>query len=362
GSAQVRATVERDGLLDPLRQIGGVVLANACGPCIGQWQRQDFTAQEKNSIITSFNRNFRSRADGNPATLAFIGSPETVTAMVLAGKLTFDPARDDIDGIRLRPPSADALPPKGFDAGLVSYEEPSSEPDKIQVSVSPESERLQLLEPFPAWDGKELKDLVVLLKAVGKCTTDHISPAGPWLKFRGHLDNISDNMFSGAANAFAEKAGCGVNVVSGEREVGLSSLARAYKEQGISWVAVGDENYGEGSSREHAAMEPRYLGAKAVVVRGFARIHETNLKKQGILPLTFADPADYEKIRFDDRVAVSGLADLAPGSPLTMTINHSDGSLESFPVKHTMSPQQIEWFKAGSALNMIANQAEGKEA
>ncbi|MFW8602292.1 aconitate hydratase [Desulfobacterota bacterium M19] len=356
GSAQVRATVERDGLLDPLRQIGGVVLANACGPCIGQWQRQDFTAQEKNSIITSFNRNFRSRADGNPATLAFIGSPETVTAMVLAGKLIFDPACDDIDGIRLRPPSADALPPKGFDAGLVSYEEPASEPDKIQVTVSPDSERLQLLEPFPAWDGDDLKDLVVLLKAVGKCTTDHISPAGPWLKFRGHLDNISDNMFSGAANAFAEKAGCGVNVISGEQEVSLSSLARAYKKQGISWLAVGDENYGEGSSREHAAMEPRYLGAKVVVVRGFARIHETNLKKQGILPLTFADPADYEKIRFDDRVTVSGLGDLAPGSPLTMTLNHSDGSVEAFPVNHTMSPQQIEWFKAGSALNMIAGQ------
>lgn len=357
GSAQVRATVERDGLLDPLRQIGGVVLANACGPCIGQWQRQDFTAQEKNSIITSFNRNFRSRADGNPATLAFIGSPETVTAMVLAGKVTFDPARDDIDGIRLRPPNADALPPEGFDAGLVSYEEPAAKPDEIQVSVSPESERLQLLEPFPAWDGNDLKDLVVLLKAVGKCTTDHISPAGPWLKFRGHLDNISDNMFSGAANAFAEKAGCGVNVISGEQEVRLSSLARAYKEQGISWVAIGDENYGEGSSREHAAMEPRYLGAKAVVVRGFARIHETNLKKQGVLPLTFADPADYEKIRLADRVTISGLADLAPGSQLTMTLNHSDGSRESFPVNHTMSPQQIEWFKAGSALNMIASQA-----
>ncbi len=357
GSAQVRATVERDGLLDPLRQIGGVVLANACGPCIGQWQRQDFTVQEKNSIITSFNRNFRSRADGNPATLAFIGSPETVTAMVLAGKLTFDPARDDIDGIRLRPPSADALPPKGFDAGLDSYEEPASEPDKIQVSVSPDSERLQLLEPFPAWDGDDLKDLVVLLKAVGKCTTDHISPAGPWLKFRGHLDNISDNMFSGAANAFADKAGCGVNVISGEQEVRLSSLARAYKEQGISWLVVGDENYGEGSSREHAAMEPRYLGAKAVIVRGFARIHETNLKKQGILPLTFADPADYEKIRFDDRITITGLADLAPGSPLTVVVNHSDGSVENFPVNHTMSPQQIEWFKAGSALNMIASQA-----
>jgi aconitate hydratase len=359
GSAQVRATVERDGLLEPLRDIGGVVLANACGPCIGQWQRQDFTAHEKNSIITSFNRNFRSRADGNPETLAFIGSPETVTAMVLAGKLTFDPARDDIDGVRLEAPAADALPAGGFDPGKAAYEDPSSEPEKVQVVVEPASERLQLLSPFAPWDGQDFSDLVVLLKAVGKCTTDHISPAGPWLKFRGHLDNISDNMFIGATNAFADKAGCGLNVLTGDKNVPLTQLARQYKDKGVFWISVGDENYGEGSSREHAAMEPRHLGARLVVVRSFARIHETNLKKQGVLPLTFANPADYEKIQAFDRVSITGLADLAPGSVLLMTIAHSDGSKDSFKVNHTMSVQQIEWFKAGSALNMIASQVAG---
>lgn len=356
GSAQVRATVERDGLLDPLREIGGVVLANACGPCIGQWQRQDFTEQEKNSIITSFNRNFRSRADGNPSTLAFIGSPETVTAMVLAGKLTFDPSRDDIDGVRLTPPVAEALPPAGFDPGKAVYEDPAADPGKVRVQVDPASKRLQLLEPFPAWDGKDFSDLVILLKAVGKCTTDHISPAGPWLKFRGHLDNISDNMFIGATNEFTDEAGQGVNVLTGEKGIALSALAREYKAKGVSWVVIGDENYGEGSSREHAAMEPRYLGAKVVIVRSFARIHETNLKKQGILPLTFADPADYAKLTVDDRVSIIGLSDLAPGSSLTMIAKHSDGSEDRFRVKHTMSAQQIEWFKAGSALNMIAAQ------
>jgi len=356
GSAQVRATVERDGLLDPLREIGGVVLANACGPCIGQWQRQDFTKAEKNSIITSFNRNFRSRADGNPSTLAFIGSPETVTAMVLAGKLTFDPARDDIDGVRLAPPVAAALPPGGFDPGKAAYEDPAADPDKIRVAVDPDSKRLQLLQPFPAWDGKDFSNLVILLKAVGKCTTDHISPAGPWLKFRGHLDNISDNMFVGATNEFTDEVGQGVNVLTGEQGVPLSALARAYKDKGVSWVVIGDENYGEGSSREHAAMEPRYLGAKAVIVRSFARIHETNLKKQGILPLTFVQRDDYTKLAVDDRISIIGLSDLAPGSSLTLLAKHSDGSEDSFKVQHTMSAQQIEWFKAGSALNMIAAQ------
>ncbi len=355
GSVQVRATVERDGLLDPLREIGGVVLANACGPCIGQWQRQDFTKQEKNTIITSFNRNFRSRADGNPETLAFIGSPETVTAMVLAGKLTFDPSRDDIDGVRLERPEAAALPSGGFDPGKVIYEDPSSDPDNVQVVVDPDSKRLQLLSPFSAWDGQDFSELVILLKAVGKCTTDHISPAGPWLKFRGHLDNISDNMFIGATNAFASKTGGGLNVlVDGDENVPLAQLARQYKNKGVFWVAIGDENYGEGSSREHAAMEPRHLGAKAVIVRSFARIHETNLKKQGVLPLTFADPADYDKLQAHDRISISGLVDLAPGSSLILTTKHSDGSQDSFPVNHTMSAQQVEWFKAGSALNMIA--------
>lgn len=359
GSEQIRSTVERDGLLEPLRKIGGVVLANACGPCIGQWQRMDFTKKEKNSIITSFNRNFRSRADGNASTLAFIGSPEMVTAMAIAGKITFDPSQDTIDGLLLQPPKADSLPAAGFDHGEDTYEDPATNPDTVTVKVSATSERLQLLEPFAAWDGKDFFDLVVLLKAVGKCTTDHISPAGPWLRFRGHLDNISDNMFIGATNAFAEEPGKGVNVLSGVKEVGLSAIARDYKAKGQGWISVGDENYGEGSSREHAAMEPRFLGIKAVLVRSFARIHETNLKKQGVLPMTFADPADYDKIRVDDRLSVSGLQELAPGSALLVTVKHSDGSSESFPVNHSLSSQQIEWFKAGSALNMIAAQQIG---
>lgn len=354
GSEQVRATVERDGLLEPLRQLGGVVLANACGPCIGQWQRQDFTRPEKNSIITSFNRNFKGRADGNPETLAFIGSPEIVTAMVIAGQLTFDPSRDSIDGVSLLPPKAMALPDKGFDAGRPNYEEPAADGSALQVSVDPASQRLQLLSPFPAWDGKDFAELLVILKAEGKCTTDHISPAGPWLKFRGHLDNISDNMFIGVSNVFAKGIGQGLNVLTGEKDVGLSEIARDYKAKGRAWLAVGDENYGEGSSREHAAMEPRYLGMKVAIARSFARIHETNLKKQGVLPLTFVDLADYEKIAATDRVAVSGLAGLAPGSTLTMTLTHQDGPPESFPVRHSMSAQQVEWFKAGAALNMIA--------
>ncbi len=353
GSEQVRATVERDGLLEPLRQIGGVVLANACGPCIGQWRRQDFTRPEKNAIITSFNRNFKGRADGNPETLAFIASPETVTALALAGRLTFDPSRDDIDGLTFVPPAAPDLPPAGFEPGTPHYEEPAEDGSSLAVAVDPASQRLQLLSPFPAWDGQDFCDLPVLLKAVGKCTTDHISPAGPWLKFRGHLDNISDNLFSGANNAFAQAAGKGINVLTGEREAGLSTIARHYKAQGLGWIAVGDDNYGEGSSREHAAMEPRHLGMKAVIVRSFARIHETNLKKQGVLPLTFADPADYERIRAWDRVSISGLAGLAPGSSLTVTLAHDDGTSESFPARHSMSAQQIGWFVAGAALNIL---------
>lgn len=356
GSAQIRATVERDGLLDPLRAIGGVVLANACGPCIGQWHRQDFTRKEMNAIITSFNRNFKSRADGNPETLAFIGSPEIVTAMAISGKLTFDPSRDTIDGVQLESPTADDLPTAGFAVDQAAYEDPSTDPDSVKVQVSPESKRLQLLEPFAPWDGNDYKDLVVLLKAQGKCTTDHISPAGPWLRFRGHLDNISDNMFIGANNLFADEAGKGFNALTGEQNVGLSELARAYKEENVGWIAVGDDNYGEGSSREHAAMEPRHLGCKGVIVRSFARIHETNLKKQGILPMTFADPADYEKIGKDDRIALSGLADLAPGSTLKVTVTHQDGAVDEFMVNHSMSAQQIAWFKAGSALNMVAAQ------
>ncbi len=353
GSDQVYATVKRDGLLAPLEEIGGVVLANACGPCIGQWDRSDFTAAEPNVIVTSFNRNFRSRADGNPETLAFIAGPEIVTAMALAGKVTFDPNRDTIDGIKLEPPRADDLPADGFEARQTGYEPPAERPDAVSIEVADDSERLQLLSPFPAWDGKDLLDLPVLLKAVGKCTTDHISPAGKWLRFRGHLDNISNNMYNGANNAFAEEAGKGVNVLNGDVD-DLSAIARAYKAAGQDWVVVGDENFGEGSSREHAAMEPRHLGCRAIITRNFARIHETNLKKQGILPLTFADPADYDKVQADDRVSVLGLAELAPGTPLTVVLKHADGSTDELQANHTLSELQVEWFKAGSALNQIA--------
>jgi aconitate hydratase len=358
GSEQIRATIQRDGQLDTLTALGGKVLANACGPCIGQWKRLDTTGDEKNSIITSFNRNFARRNDGNAATLAFIGSPEIVTAMAIAGKLTFNPITDTIAGeggpVKLDPPVADELPRNGFDQGVSGYIAPADEPGGVTVTVADDSNRLQLLTPFSAWAGGDLTGMLVLLKAVGKCTTDHISPAGPWLKFRGHLDNISDNMFIGANNAFAEGPGNGANVLSGEGEVNLSKIARDYKAKGYGWVSIGDENYGEGSSREHAAMCPRHLGAQLVIVRSFARIHETNLKKQGVLPLTFADPADYEKVQWDDRVAVKGLKELKPGTPLTVVLTHSDGSEDRFEGLHTMSEQQISWFQAGSALNKIS--------
>jgi aconitate hydratase len=358
GSEQIRATIQRDGQLDTLTALGGKVLANACGPCIGQWKRLDTTGDEKNSIITSFNRNFARRNDGNAATLAFIGSPEIVTAMAIAGKLTFNPITDTIAGeggpVKLDPPVADELPRNGFDQGVSGYIAPADDPGGVTVTVADDSNRLQLLTPFSAWAGGDLTGMLVLLKAVGKCTTDHISPAGPWLKFRGHLDNISDNMFIGANNAFAEGPGNGANVLSGEGEVNLSKIARDYKAKGYGWVSIGDENYGEGSSREHAAMCPRHLGAQLVIVRSFARIHETNLKKQGVLPLTFADPADYEKVQWDDRVAVKGLKELKPGTPLTVVLTHSDGSEDSFEGLHTMSEQQISWFQAGSALNKIS--------
>ncbi len=361
GSEQIRATIERDGQLQTLTEIGGKVLANACGPCIGQWKRMDIGENVKNSIITSFNRNFARRNDGNPSTLAFIGSPEIVTAMALAGSLTFNPLTDTLtsesgEQVKLDPPVAEELPAKGFDRGAEGFLPPGKNGKSVEIEVTPDSERLQLLEPFAAWEGTDLDDLLVLLKAKGKCTTDHISPAGPWLRYRGHLDRISDNMFIGAENAFADDPGRGVNVLSGEKNQQLSNIARDYKAEGHGWVAVGDENYGEGSSREHAAMSPRFLGCRAVIVRSFARIHETNLKKQGILPLTFANPADYDKVRADDRVCVRGLAQLVPGKSLEVVLRHADGSQESFPVSHTLSELQIEWFKAGSALNRIAEQ------
>ena len=361
GSEQVRATIERDGLLADLEAIGATVLANACGPCIGQWQRDDVAKGTPNTIITSFNRNFPARNDSNPSTLAFIGSPETVVAFALSGRLDVDFTREAItapDGtaVRLEAPSADDLPSRGFDPGESGFVAPAADPSSVDVSVGAGSERLELLSPFAAWDGSEIRGLRVLLKAKGKCTTDHISPAGAWLRFRGHLTNISGNMFLGANNAFApEQAGKGVDVRDGS-VVPLPDLARAYKAARIEWIAVGDENYGEGSSREHAAMEPRYMGARAVLVRSFARIHEANLKKQGVLPLTFADAADYEKVRVDDTVDVTGLASLAPGGTLTVVLHHTDGTSDEIVANHTMSDEHIAWFKAGSALNLLAAQ------
>ena len=359
GSEQVRATIERDGLLADLEAIGATVLANACGPCIGQWQRDDIVKGEVNTIVNSFNRNFPARNDGNAATLSFIGSPETVVALALGGRLDFDFTHDALtapDGteVKLEAPHADDLPSKGFDAGESGFLAPSSNPDAVDVIVRPDSERLQILAPFAPWDGNDLRGLRVLLKAVGKCTTDHISPAGPWLRYRGHLTNISGNLFIGVNNAFVPgDTGKGVDVRGGA-VVALPDLARAYHDAGIEWIAVGDENYGEGSSREHAAMEPRLQGGRAVIARSFARIAEANLKKQAILALTFADPVDYEQVRVDDTVDITGLEGLAPGRPVTVVLHHSDGTNVEIETHHTMSQEHIDWFRAGSALNLLA--------
>jgi aconitate hydratase len=361
GSEQVRATIERDGLLADLEAIGATVLANACGPCIGQWQRDDITPGETNTIVSSFNRNFPARNDGNAATLSFIGSPETVTAMALTGRLDVDFVREPIaapDGtdVKLVAPVADELPSKGFDPGESGFVAPAGDPSTVEVVVRPGSERLELLTPFAAWDGQDLHGLRVLMKAAGKCTTDHISPAGRWLRYRGHLTNISGNLFVGVTNAFTPgESGVGVDVRDGSR-VPLPDLAKRYKEAGIDWVAIGDENYGEGSSREHAAMEPRYMGCKAVIARSFARIHEANLKKQAVLALTFANPADHELVRVDDTVDVRGLAELAPGRPVKVVLHHADGSSDEISTTHTMSEEHIAWFRAGSALNLLAAQ------
>ncbi len=364
GSEQVRATIERDGLLDDLEAIGATVLANACGPCIGQWQRDDLVPGTRNSIVNSFNRNFPRRNDGNAETLSFIASPETVTAMALTGRLDVDFVRQPIiapDGteVLLEAPVADELPSKGYDPGENGFQPPATDPSTVSIVVKPDSERLQLLEPFPAWDGNDYTGLAVLLKASGKCTTDHISPAGPWLKYRGHLENISGNLFIGATNAFAlDESGSGVDVRDGS-VVPLPELAKAYKRAGIDWVAIGDENYGEGSSREHAAMEPRFMGGKAIIVRSFARIHEANLKKQGVLALTFADPKDYERVLVDDRIDILGIAELAPGRPVTVRIHHADGTSHDVQTTHTMSDEHIAWFRAGSALNVLRQQGKG---
>ena len=359
GSEQVFDTTQRDGYLASLDMLGAVVMANACGPCIGQWQRKDIKDGERNSIITSFNRNFRGRNDGNAETLSFIGSPEIVTAMALAGSLKFNPLTDTLkapDGssYKLDPPQADALPAKGFafnDGGFVA---PAEDGQAVEVKVAPDSGRLQLLDPFSAWDGKDFTDCLVLAKAQGKCTTDHISPAGKWLKFRGHLDKISDNMLLGAVNAFDGAIGKGKNVLTGEGGKTYAEVARAYKAKGAGWVVFGEENYGEGSSREHAAMSPRFLGAKVVIAKSMARIHETNLKKQGLLPLKFVNPADYDKVREDDRVDIAGLSGFAPGKNLKVALKHADGTSEAFEVSHTFNQEQIAWFKAGSALNLMS--------
>ena len=357
GSEQVRATIERDGHLSTLQDFGGLILANACGPCIGMWKRMDIKTGERNTIVTSFNRNFAKRNDGNPETLAFVASPELTTALAIAGSLSFNPLTDELENekgekVKLDPPTGEELPPKGFDKGESGFIPPAKDGANIDVIVKPGSERLQLLKPFEPWNGKDFENLPVLLKAKGKCTTDHISMAGPWLRYRGHLDNISNNMFIGAANAFTGDTGKTKNIFTGEYK-SVPEVARAYKKHGHGWVVIGDENYGEGSSREHAAMEPRYLDGKAIIVKSFARIHETNLKKQGMLPLTFADPKDYDKIQEEDKITLK-VSELAPEKPVKMIIKHKDGTSNEVVLNHTMNGSQIKWFKAGSALNLIA--------
>jgi aconitate hydratase len=357
GSELVRYTTERDGLLDTFDAMGGVVLANACGPCIGQWARHMEDPTKKNSIITSFNRNFAKRNDGNPNTHAFVASPEIVTAFAIAGDLTFNPLTDTLtneagEKVKLDEPQGIELPVNGFAVEDAGYQAPAEDPSSVQVIVNPTSDRLQLLDPFAPWEGHDLTGLKLLIKAKGKCTTDHISMAGPWLKYRGHLDNISNNMLIGAINYFNEKADSVKNQLTGEYGP-VPATQRAYKAAGVGSVVVGDENYGEGSSREHAAMEPRFLGVRAILVKSFARIHETNLKKQGMLALTFANPADYDKVREDDTIDITGLTQFTPGQPLTVVLHHADGTSDSFAANHTYNEQQIEWFKAGGALNII---------
>jgi aconitate hydratase len=359
GSEQVRATIERDGQMQSLKDINGTVLANACGPCIGQWRRSVAADAVPNTIVTSYNRNFPRRNDGSPTTMNFIGSPEIVTAFALAKRLSFNPLTDtltDAEGkpFRLDPPKpAPEVPAGDFDRGQATYIAPPEYGSSIRLQVDPNSERLQLMEPWSAWDHKDFVDMPVLIKTKGKTTTDHISPAGPWLRYRGHLDKFSDNMFMGATNAFNGEAGTGINVLTGEKGQAIGKIARNYKAHGIRWVAVGDHNYGEGSSREHAALSPRLLGGAAVIARSFARIHESNLKKQGLLALTFQDPADYDRIRADDRLSLVGLEEMAPGHSVECRIKHADGTSETLRLNHTFSASQLEWFREGSALNLF---------
>lgn len=357
GSEMVRYTIDRDGMLATFDQMGGVVLANACGPCIGQWARHVSDPAKKNTIVTSFNRNFAKRNDGLSSTHAFVASPEIVTAFAIAGRLSFNPLTDKLtnekgEQVMLNEPQGFEMPPLGFDVKDPGYIAPAVDGSKVQVLVSPTSDRLQLLEPFAAWNGSDMKGLKLLIKAFGKCTTDHISMAGPWLKYRGHLDNISNNMLIGAINAFNMEPNKVKNQLTGVYDE-VPKVQREYKKHGIGSIVVGDENYGEGSSREHAAMEPRHLGVNVILVKSFARIHETNLKKQGMLAITFADKADYDKIQEDDNIDVLGLTTFTPGVPLTLVLNHANGTKEEITVNHTFNEQQIEWFKAGGALNVI---------
>jgi aconitate hydratase len=357
GSEQIRATIERDGLAETMREFGGIVLANACGPCIGQWDRQNVKKGEKNTIVTSYNRNFTGRNDANPATHCFVTSPEMTVSLVLAGTLDFDPRTQSLTGadgedFMLECPYGDELPNQGFDPGEDTYQHPPEDGSGVVVNVDPTSDRLQLLTPFSKWEGGDLKDLPVLIKVKGKCTTDHISAAGPWLKFRGHLENISQNCLIGAVNSANDEVNKIVNYDTGA-EGGVPQIAKSYRDVGVKWCVVGDENYGEGSSREHAALEPRFLGGAAIIVKSFARIHETNLKKQGMLPLTFADKADYDKIRPTDKITLNDLINFAPGRPVVATLKHNDGTSEDISLNHTFNEQQITWFKAGSALNRM---------
>jgi aconitate hydratase len=364
GSERIYHTIVRDSIADAFAAIGGTVLANACGPCIGQWKRSDTAAEAPNTIVSSFNRNFPGRNDGNATTHSFLTSPEIVTALAFAGTLEFDPVHDTLPDKAGRPfrftaPEAEELPREGFARGEVGYEAPADDPGTVRIEVRPDSERLQLLSPFPKWDGRDFADLPLLVKTRGKTTTDHISPAGRWLAYRGHLDRISDNMFLGAVNAFTGETGKGVHPLTGEAGQPFTRTARDLKARGVRWVVVGDENYGEGSSREHAAMSPRWLGCAAVIVRSFARIHETNLKKQGVLPLTFREASDYDRVGPGDRVSIIGLGSLAPGAPVTVRLRKPDGHIEELRCLHTLTREQIGWFRAGSALN--AAQAEQRK-
>lgn len=358
GSERIYHTMKRDGFLETFEKLGGTVLSNSCGPCIGQWKRADGVKGKADSIVSSFNRNFPGRNDGINETLSFLASPEVVTAYALSGNLGFDPVHQTLKGadgkeFKLQPPQGEELPAKGFAKGEEGFVAPAENGDALTVDIPPTSERLQLLQPFPRWDGKDFEKLPLLIKTKGKTTTDHISPAGPWLKFRGHLDKISDNMFLGANNAFSSEPGKGTDVLTGESGLTIAQIARRYKAKGIGSIVVGDENYGEGSSREHAAMSPRFLNVRVVITKSFARIHETNLKKQGILALTFADPKDYEKIEQQDRISVTGLNSLAPGKPVQVTIQKADGKALTIQANHSITEQQIAWFKAGSALNAL---------